>query len=135
MTQHATGGFDVKVTPVPLQGPAEDAALSRMTLEKTFHGDLEAVGKGQMLAASADATKGSGAYVALERVTGKLGGRSGSFMLQHLGVMAGGAPTRLEVLIVPDSGTDQLVGVAGALMITIRDGKHFYDFDYSLPGD
>jgi hypothetical protein len=128
--QHATGTFDVKVTPLPLNGPAEDSTLGRMSIEKQFHGDLEATGKGQMLTAGTVA-KGSAGYVAVERVTGTLHGRSGSFALQHSGTMNRGEP-HLEVKVVPDSGTGQLVGLAGTLTIIIADGKHSYDFAYTL---
>jgi hypothetical protein len=130
MTQHATGDFDVKVAPVPLNGPAEDPTLGRMTLEKHFHGDLEALGKGQMLTAANG--NESRAYVAIERVTGTLQGRSGSFFLQHWGTMTPGEQ-HLEVKVVPGSGTDGLAGLAGTLNIIIADGKHSYDFAYSLP--
>jgi hypothetical protein len=131
MTRHATGAFDVKITPLALGGPAEDAALGRMSIEKQFHGDLEATGKGQMLTAATD-VKGSAAYVAMERVSGTLHGRSGAFALVHRGTMDRGEP-RLEVTVVPDSGTGQLAGLAGRLTIVIAGGKHSYDLEYTLP--
>jgi Protein of unknown function (DUF3224) len=130
VTNHAAGPFDVKVT--PQDDKTGDAALSRMALDKQYHGDLEATGKGQMLTAGTD-VKGSGAYVAIERVTGTLGGRTGSFILQHSGTMRQGAP-QLTISVVPDSGTGQLAGIAGAMNIIIAaDGKHSYDFEYTLP--
>jgi Protein of unknown function (DUF3224) len=132
MPAHATGPFDVKVTP---QDDKIDPTLGRMTLDKTFHGDLEATSKGQMLTASTD-VKGSGASVAVERVTGTLhtaaGPRTGSFALQHIGTMTRGVP-ELNIAVVPDSGTGQLVGLTGKLIIHIAEGKHSYDFEYSLP--
>ena len=131
MTRHATGAFDVKITPLALGGPAEDATLGRLSLEKQFHGDLEAAGKGQMLTAGTD-VKGSAAYVAMERVTGTLHGRSGTFALVHRGTMNRGEQ-RLEVTVVPDSGTGELVGLAGTLAIVIADGGHSYDLEYTLP--
>lgn len=132
MTQHATGPFDVKVSPLPLSGPSEEATLGRMSIEKQFHGDLEATGNGQMLTGSTE-VKGSGVYVAVERVSGKLHGRTGTFALYHRGVMTRGEP-QLEVTVVPDSGTGELVGLAGALQIIIAEGgKHSYDFAYTLP--
>jgi hypothetical protein len=131
MTRHATGPFDVKVSPLPLAGPAEDASLGRMSIEKQFHGDLEATGAGQMLTAGTD-VKGSAAYVAIERVTGTLHGRKGTFALQHQGTMTRGEP-KLAVSVVPDSGTGELVGLAGTLQILIAAGKHSYDFEYTLP--
>lgn len=132
MTRHATGPFDVKVTPLPLAGPSEDATLGRMSIEKQFHGDLEATGSGQMLTASTE-VKGSGVYVAIERVSGNLNGRTGTFALQHRGLMVRGEP-HLEVSVVPDSGTGELMGLAGTLRINIAEGgKHSYELDYTLP--
>ncbi len=107
-----------------------NSALGRMAIDKQLHGDFEGVSKGQMLTAGT-ATKGSAGYVAIERFTGTLGGRRGSFMLQHSGTMTRGAP-ELSVTVVPDSGTDQLVGLAGNMKIDIIDGKHLYDFEYTL---
>lgn len=130
MTKHATGTFEVKMNP---QGPEDnvgDPTVARMSLDKQFHGDLEATSKGQMLAAGTD-VEGSAGYVALERVNGTLHGHSGTFALQHSGTMTRGA-AQLTITVVPDSGTGELVGIAGKLMINIVDGKHFYDFEYSL---
>ncbi len=133
MTRRATGPFDVKVSPLPLAGPAEDPTLGRMSIEKQFHGDLEATGKGQMLTAATD-VQGSAAYVAIERVSGALHGRTGTFALQHRGTMTRGEAA-LAVTVVPDSGTGELSGLVGTLHIHIAgDGKHSYDFEYSLPG-
>ena len=101
-----------------------------MTIDKQFHGDLEGTSKGQMLSAMGS-IKGSAGYVAMERVTGTLKGRSGSFVLQHSGTMTRGEP-RLVVSVVPDSGTAELVGLAGTLTIKIADGKHSYEFEYTL---
>lgn len=131
MTIHAHGTFDVKVIPQPAEDGMEGSTLGRMLLDKHFHGDLDAESKGQMLTGMA-AVKGSGAYVAIERVTGSLHGRDGSFILQHLGIMRRGVP-ELSVAVVPDSGTGALEGIAGTMTILIADGKHSYEFDYSLP--
>jgi hypothetical protein len=130
VTTHATGTFEVKLTP---QAPEAgvDASLGRMTIDKQFHGDLEATSNGQILTAGT-AVAGSAGYVAMERVSGKLRGRSGSFALQHTGTMAHGA-FQLSVTVVPDSGTGELVGIAGAMKIIIDSGKHSYEFDYTLP--
>jgi len=127
---HATGSFEVVLTPQP---PAEDIAaarLGRQTLHKQFHGDLEATSLGEMIAAMGD-VQGSAGYVAMERVTGTLHGRSGSFVLQHNGTMNRGAP-QLSVSVVPDSGTAELVGLAGTMAIEIAQGRHSYRFDYML---
>ena len=127
----ATGKFEVKIIPQPPDHEAAaDATLSRMFLDKRFHGDLEGVSKGQMLAASTG-VQGSAGYVAVERVTGVLQGRSGSFTLQHSGTMTRGVP-QMDVRVVPDSGTDQLAGLAGTMTILIADGGHSYEFDYTL---
>jgi hypothetical protein len=131
MTTHATGTFEVKLNPQTPDGKFEDATLGRMTIDKQFHGDLEATSKGQMLTAATD-VKGSAGYVAIERVTGTLHGRSGSFVLQHTGTLTRGVP-QLSVTVVPDSGTGQLVGLTGKMNIIITAGKHSYDFEYTLP--
>lgn len=133
MANHATGPFDVKMTPQKPDNPIEEAAnIARMTGDKQWHGDLEGTSKVVMLATAPDA-KGSGVYVALERVTGTLKGRSGSFVLQHTGIMDRGTPT-LTILVAPDSGTGQLAGLTGKMMINIAaGGKHSYDFEYTLP--
>jgi len=129
-TMHAAGPFDVKIT--PQDDNSGDPQLNRMTLDKQYHGDLEATGKGQMLTAGTE-VKGSGAYVAIERVTGGLNGRRGSFVLQHAGTMAQNVP-QLTITVVPDSGTGELKGLAGKMTINITaDGKHSYDLEYTLP--
>ena len=102
-----------------------------MTISKTLHGDLEGTSQGDMLAANTT-VEGSAAYVAIERITGTLAGRTGSFVLQHSGTMTRGAP-HLLVTVVPDSGTGDLAGLTGTFGIIIADGKHSYDFEYSLP--
>ena len=128
-TMQAAGPFDVKVTPQDDNGG--DPLLNRMTLDKQYHGDLEATGKGQMLTAGTE-VKGSGAYVAIEKVTGTLKGRSGSFVLQHTGTMTQNVP-QLNILVVPDSGTGELKGISGKMTINIADGKHSYALEYALP--
>jgi hypothetical protein len=127
----ATGTFEVKVTPQTTEA-GDDSGLSRMSLDKQFHGDLEASSKGQMLASAATVVKGSGGYVAMERVTGKLKDRKGSFALQHSGTMTRGVP-QMMITVVPDSGTDQMTGLTGTMTIKIDAGKHSYEFDYTLP--
>ncbi|MGY4829495.1 DUF3224 domain-containing protein [Sphaerotilaceae bacterium SBD11-9] len=128
-TRRATGSFEVKLAPQP---PVHaDAGVGRMSIDKVFSGELQGSSQGEMLAAMT-AVKGSAGYVAIERVTGALHGKSGSFMLQHTGVMDRGAP-KLDVNVVPDSGTDELAGLTGKLAIDIVEGKHLYTFDYTLP--
>lgn len=131
MTARATGPFEVKVTPQPLSEIAQDTTLGRMSLDKQYHGDLEGIGKGEMLTA-ATSIPGSAAYVAVERVSGKVHGRSGTFALQHAGTLTRGAQ-QLSITVVPDSGTDQLTGLTGKMGIVMKDGKHSYDFEYALP--
>jgi len=125
MKKNVTGTFDVKMTP---QG-APDAAVGRMSLAKEFHGALEATSVGEMLAIRAD--KGSAGYVAMERVTGTLDGRKGSFALQHSGTMTRGAGG-LTVTVVPDSGTEELASLSGKMGIEVTGGKHSYTFDYEM---
>jgi len=127
----ATGTFEVKITPQPeTPGDATHGVSGRMSIDKQFHGDLEAVSKGTMLTAMT-AMKGSAGYVAIEHVTGTLAGRTGTFALQHSGTMTRGVP-ELSVTVVPDSGTEELVGLAGKMTITIEGGKHSYEFEYAL---
>ena len=128
---HATGDFDVKLTPFPPDPYTEGTLLARLSIDKQFHGDLEATSQGQMLSAGT-AVDGSAGYVAIEHVTGTLAGRRGSFVLQHHGLMNRGA-ARLTITVVPDSGTDDLTGLAGTMTIHIADGAHSYTFDYTLP--
>lgn len=130
VTMRASGTFEVKITPQATDGGPESALLGRMSIDKQFHGDLEATSKGTMLSAGT-AVKGSAGYVAIERVSGTLHGRSGAFVLQHSGTMTRGAP-QLTITVVPDSGTEGLVGLAGKVAIVIADGKHSYDFEYTL---
>jgi hypothetical protein len=103
-----------------------------MSIDKQFRGDLEGTSKGFMLSSAATVVKGSGGYVAIERVTGNLKGRTGTFVLQHSGTMNRGVP-QLTISVVPDSGTDQLAGMAGMMSIKIEAGKHSYEFEYTLP--
>ena len=142
MTTRATGTFEVKLVPQSddkaatgapdkTSAQAEPLPLGRMTIDKQFHGGLEATAKGQMLTAGPDAN-GSAAYVAIERITGTLHGRTGSFILQHSGTLTRGAQQQ-SVTVVPDSGTGQLAGIAGKMTGTIDAGKHSYDFEYTLP--
>ncbi len=129
----AKGDFEVKVAPVaaPHGGEGGGAPLGRLTLDKTFHGGLEATSMGEMLSAGNPAN-GSAGYVAIEKVVGKLDGRSGSFVLQHSGTMKRGVMD-LRVTVVPDSGMDQLSGLEGSMTIHVGGGKHSYEFDYTLP--
>ena len=130
MTKHASGTFDVKITPQSDEG-ISDPTVGRMSIDKVFHGDLDGTSLGQMLTAMTD-VKDSAGYVAIERVKGVLKGRRGTFALQHTGIMDRGV-SGLVITVVPDSGTGQLAGVTGTMTIDIRDGKHFYTFDYTLP--
>jgi len=127
----ANGPFEVKLTPQPAAPGIESANLGRMTIDKQFQGDLEATSLGEMLSAMGQ-VQGSAGYVAIERVTGSLHGKQGSFVLQHYGIMDRGAP-QMTITVVPDSGTDALAGLSGSMQIQIEDGKHSYTFDYSLP--
>lgn len=132
MTHHAKGPFDVKLSPQEPSGPAAAAGIGRMAIDKQFHGDLEATSQGEMVAFMTS-IKTSAGYVALEKVTGTLRGRSGSFVLQHSGI-ATAAAQDLTITVVPDSGSGELAGLSGRMTISIAEGgKHSYDFEYSLP--
>ncbi len=130
MATQAKGEFTVKMTPQPWSDTVTDHALGRFLLDKQIHGDLEAVSQGQMLTAGT-VEKGSAGYVAIEKVTGKLHGRAGTFALQHSATMNRGVP-HLSIQVVPDSGTGELVGLAGDMKIDISEGKHSYEFAYTL---
>lgn len=146
MTSHqASGAFDVQMqpqpaadespapgpAPSPTPSPTPGTSLGRLLLSKKYHGDLQATAQGQMLSAVTP-TAGSAGYVAIEHVTGTLHGRTGSFVLQHSGLMNRG-DKQLSIRVVPDSGTDQLAGLQGRLDIRMAEGKHFYDMVYTLP--
>ena len=120
------------LAPQPATHPGEGPSLGRMSIDKRYRGDLEGTSKGEMLTAGT-AVKGSAGYVAIERVSGTLHGRRGTFLLQHSGTMTRGAP-HLVVAVVPDSGTGELEGLTGTMTIDIRDGAHYYALAYALPG-
>ena len=130
MKRRASGTFEVKLNPQPADDYADGTALARMTIDKELRGDLEGTSKGQMLSAGTPIRNSAG-YVAIERVTGTLQGRAGTFILQHSGTMNRGAPS-LVVSIVPDSGTDALEGISGTMIIDLSGGKHAYTLDYTL---
>lgn len=130
MTIRATGTFEVKLLPQSDEGYDAGGTLGRMTIDKTFTGDIVGSSTGQMLTAMS-AVKGSAAYVAVERITGTVHGKRGSFSLHHTGLMNRGAPS-LSVSVVPDSGTEELVGITGTLNIIIANRVHSYEFDYDI---
>lgn len=132
MTQTARGEFVVSMKPLTFEGAEPAFKIGRMSIDKEISGDLTATTMGQMLSAMTG-TEGSAGYVAIERVEGVLHGKRGSFVLQHTGTMKRGTPT-LEVTVVPDSGTGDLVGLEGEFRIDIEAGKHSYEFVYRLPG-
>lgn len=127
----AKGHFEVKLAPQPATPDIESANLGRMTIDKQFQGDLQANSLGEMLSAMGQ-VQGSAGYVAIERVTGSLHGKQGSFVLQHHGIMNRGVP-QLSVIVVPDSGAGELTGLTGSMQIRIEEGRHSYIFDYELP--
>ena len=131
MKHQVTGVFDVTLQPQPGPEPADGVTLGRLLLDKQYHGALQARSQGQMLSAMT-ATAGSAGYVAIEQVSGTLQGRQGGFVLQHHGLMDRGVQ-QLTVTVVPDSGSGELAGLSGRMGIRIEGGRHFYDFDYSLP--
>ena len=130
MSHYISGDFDVKLSPTAT-AENEEASIGRMLINKQFYGEREASSKGQMLTHKST-YPGSAGYVAIEKVTGSLQGRKGSFVLQHSGIMNRGEAS-LVLDVIPDSGTEKLEGLVGAMTITVTDGKHYYGFDYSLP--
>ena len=128
MSNRASGTFEVKLNP---QDEGPDAPIGRMTIDKQFQGDLSGTSKGQMVMASSNSVKGSAGYVAIEKVTGTLNGRRGSFYLQHSGTMTRGVG-ELTITVIPDTGTDELGGLRGKMNLIIADGKHSYEFEYEL---
>ena len=126
-----TGEFEVKLQPLDTFATGvEGTNLGRMSIDKTFQGDLEAQSQGEMLTAMT-AVEGSAGYVAIEQVSGTLHGKPGTFVLQHFGVM-NASENRLILEVVPDSGTDELSTISGQMTIRVEDGQHFYTFDYAL---
>jgi hypothetical protein len=130
MTTRAKGTFEVKLGPLATYNQAEGNLLGRLSIDKQFRGDLEASSQGEMLSAGTG-IKGSAGYVAIERVSGALQGRSGTFVLQHSATMTRGVP-RLNIAVVPDSGTGELAGLAGRMTIDVADGAHSYEFEYTI---
>lgn len=127
-----TGTFEVQLRPLATHAQGSDGiSLGHMSIDKQFHGELQAASQGEMLSAGTP-VKGSAGYVAVEQVRGTLAGRHGSFVLQHFGTMDKGQP-RLVLEVVPDSGTGELAGLSGQMAIRIEGGQHFYDFEYALP--
>ncbi|MDZ4717118.1 MAG: DUF3224 domain-containing protein [Roseiflexaceae bacterium] len=133
MLQVAKGEFTVSVQQLPFEGVNAEAHIGRMSIDKQISGDLVATTQGQMLSAMTD-TKGSAGYVAIERVDGTLNGKYGTFVLQHTGLMNQGESS-LSVIVVPDSGTGELIGISGDFIIIIEGQRHLYEFRYSLPSN
>ena len=131
MSNRATGTFAVKLNP---QDEGPESPVGRMSIDKQFQGDLVGTSKGQMIMAGSESVKGSAGYVAIEKITATLNERRGTFYLQHTGTMNRGVGDLL-ITVIPDTGTDQLVGLRGKMNIIIADGKHSYEFDYELPDE
>ena len=130
MTTQARGTFEVKLNPLAAHAAGASTPLGRMSIDKQFHGDLEGTSQGEMLSVMTQ-VKGSAGYVAIEQVSGTLNGRRGTFALQHNATMSRGEPM-LNIIVVPDSGSGELAGLAGSMRIVIADGRHSYEFDYTL---
>ncbi|HUQ82206.1 MAG TPA: DUF3224 domain-containing protein [Gemmatimonadaceae bacterium] len=134
MTVRATGTFDVKLTPQANDTPVEGSPLGRLTIDKRFQGDIDATSKGAMLSVGSASVKNSAGYVAMEHVTGTVHGKTGTFALQHLGVMTRGEG-KLTITVVPDSGTGELTGLSGTMAIDVSNGQHSYTFEYAIADD
>lgn len=127
----ATGEFEVQMKPLETYAAGNDGVnLGRMSIDKTFSGDMEATSKGEMISAMTS-VKGSAGYAAIEQVSGTLGDKKGSFIFQHYGIMSGGQEY-LKLEVVPNSGAGELSGISGKMSIEIKDGKHFYEFEYKI---
>jgi hypothetical protein len=132
MTSQAVGTFEVKVKPLPEDEKVAGVPVGRMSIDKTFKGDIDGTSAGEMMT-TGTAVKGSAGYVAVEIVTGSIKGRKGAFTLMHHATMKENADFRMNIVVVPDSGTSELTGLAGKMEIIIEGGKHSYRFDYTLP--
>ena len=132
MTSQATGMFEVKVKPLAEDEKVPGVAVGRMSIDKTFNGDIEGTSKGEMMTAGTQ-VKGSAGYVAVEIVTASIKGRSGTFTLLHHATMKQEGDFRMNIVVIPDSGTGGLVDLSGRMEIIIEGGKHSYKFDYTLP--
>ncbi|HZP03578.1 MAG TPA: DUF3224 domain-containing protein [Terracidiphilus sp.] len=130
MPHHAHGTFTVDIRPLT---PAPAQGLSRFSIIKQIHGNLEGTGVGEMFTGG-DPKQGAAGYVAMELVTGTLAGKQGSFALQHFATMDASGP-KMQIIVVPGSGTSDLKGIAGEFTIHNDQGAHSYDFDYTLPRD
>jgi len=128
MTKRARGSFEVKISPLP-PDPV-DPGFGKLVFDKTFRGDVEGTSKGLMFGVG-DPKDGEAGYVALERFTGTVQGRRGSFVFQHSSWMSGGA-MEMDIKIAPGSGTEELAGISGRMTIHISGSDHSYDFDYQL---
>ena len=127
----ASGKFDVQLQPLEPYAKGKDGInLGRMSIDKTFHGELVATSKGEMLSAITT-VEGSAGYVAVEQVRGTLGDKSGSFVLQHYGTMEQG-DSFLILGVVPGSGTGELIGISGKMSLLIEEGEHYFEFEYQL---
>lgn len=133
MTLRATGRFEVKLVRQTQDGEFDDPSLARLSIDKRFEGDLQGTSRGQMMSAHTGVENSAG-YVALERISGTLHGRSGTFVLQHSSTLARGVAVQ-SITVVPDSGSGELVGLEGRMTIQILDGKHFYELESTLPKD
>ena len=127
----AIGEFEVNLRALDAYARGKEGIkLGRMSIDKTFRGDLMGTSIGEMLSAMTT-VKGSAGYVAIEQVSGSLAGKKGNFVLQHFGTMDKGV-SNLVLEVVPDSGSGQLAGLSGTMTIKIDEGRHYYEFDYEL---
>ena len=130
MSIRINGNFEVTLQPQAAEENVGDPSIGRMSIDKRFHGDLDGTSRGEMLSVRTDVA-GSAGYVAIERVTGTLQGKQGSFALQHSGIMKRGLPD-LTITVIPDSGTGELAGIIGSMRIDNVEGNHTYYFDYDF---
>ena len=127
-----SGKFEVKLQPLNSYTEGKDGnKAGRMSIDKIFYGELSGISKGEMLSVITP-IPGSAGYVAIEQVSGKLSGKEGSFVLQHIATMDN-QKNNLLIEVVPGSGTGDLAGISGKMNIRIENNQHFYEFDYQIP--
>ena len=126
-----SGKFELTLKPLETYAEGiNDVKLGRLAIDKTFHGGLSAVSKGEMLNVLSS-VEGSAGYVAIEQVSGMLEGKTGSFVLQHYGTMSSNSQ-HLTLEVIPNSGSGELQELSGTMAIRIENGQHYYDFDYAI---
>ncbi|SRR6266567_8607006 len=114
----------------PYDEPEKGAKLLRADVKKIFRGDVEAESTAVLLMCQGE--DNAGGYVATERVVGRIGNRSGSFVIQHGGAMADGDVTDSFGYVVPGSGTGELQGLRGHCTWHHDQQEAMFTLDYEI---